>query len=63
MMLHGAPSSKPTICFSNMREIGMLDLGTLTVSEKEKRTTKKLTRILPSVNFSDCICMRAHVYC
>ena len=44
MILHGAESSKRTSLFSNMVEIGLLDLGSLTKSEKEKRTSKALTR-------------------
>ena len=43
MMLHGAPSCKRTILYSNMPEVCRLDLGKLTKHEKETRTTKKLT--------------------
>ena len=44
MQLHGSPTPKPTLLYSCMREIGMLDLGVLSKQEKEKRTEKKLTR-------------------
>lgn len=44
MMLHGAKSAKPTLTYSNMEEIEMLDLGVLTKSEKEKRTEVALVR-------------------
>ncbi len=44
MQLHGAPSPKPTSLWSNMREIGLLDLGVLTRAEKEKRTTVSTVR-------------------
>lgn len=51
MMLHGSPTPKRTILYSNMREIGMLDLGKLSNAEKAPRTTSetpKLTRNLTS---------------
>lgn len=46
MLLHGAPSPKPTTLYSNMIEIAGLNLGVLTRKEKEMRTTAKLTRTL-----------------
>lgn len=45
MMLHGAGTPKPTVCFSNMVEVQKLHLGALRKSEKERRTTRKTTRI------------------
>ena len=51
MMLHGAGSPKPTLLFSNMLEIGDLDLGVLTKHEKETRTTAKLTRALDAIGY------------
>lgn len=44
MMLHGHPSPKPTIVWSNMMEIQLLDLGCLRKSEREKRTILQTTR-------------------
>ena len=47
MMLHGSATAKRTVLYSNMKEIGMLDLGKLTNVEKAARTTSetvKLTR-------------------
>lgn len=44
MQLHGSPTPKPTLLYSCMREIEMLDLGVLSRQEKQKRTEKKLTR-------------------
>ena len=44
MQLHGSPTPKPTLLYSSMREIAMLDLGVLSKQEKQKRTDKKLTR-------------------
>ncbi|CAE7495841.1 unnamed protein product [Symbiodinium pilosum] len=49
MMLHGAPSPKPTLLMSPMRTIYMLDLGVLTKSEREARTSLKTTRIVASI--------------
>lgn len=46
MMLHGAGSPKPTICYSNMTEVRDLDLGRLTKAEKEKRTRTTTVRDL-----------------
>ena len=44
VMLLGHPSPKPTTCWSNMPEIGLLNQGKLSNAEREKRTTLKTTR-------------------
>lgn len=44
MMHHGAGSSKRTVCYSNMQEISLLDLGVLKKSEKEAKKTRTTTR-------------------
>ena len=43
-MLHGHPSPKPTICWSNMGEIQLLDMGSLKKEVREERTSLKTTR-------------------
>lgn len=43
MILHGAPSSKRTWCYSNMQEIGMLDLGKLKKDVRTSKTSSTLT--------------------
>ena len=48
MLLHGTPTSKRTVTYSNMKEIGRLDLGVLKKEVKEQRTSKTLTRPLPA---------------
>lgn len=44
MMLHGAPSPKPTTLWSCMKEILSMDLGVLKKEEKERRSTRSTTR-------------------
>ena len=53
MMLLGHPSSKPTTCWSNIPEISMLDLGKLSRSEKESRTSLQTTRPFTAFNGFD----------
>ena len=55
MMLHGAGSPKPSVCYSNMKEVEMLYLGALRKDERERRTTVKTTRDLDW--FLICTCM------
>ena len=55
MMLHGAGSPKPTVCYSNMKEVEMLYLGALRKDERERRTTVKTTRHFDW--FLTCACM------
>ena len=50
MMHHGAPSPKRTICYSNMRQVSLLDMGTLTKAFKEERSGAKLTRTLNALS-------------
>ena len=44
MLLHGSPTSKRTIIYSNMTTISLLDLGKLDRRTKEARTEKALVR-------------------
>ncbi|CAK9081550.1 unnamed protein product [Durusdinium trenchii] len=44
MMKHGSPTPKPSVCYSNMREIQRLHLGALRKAERERRTRGSTTR-------------------
>ena len=44
MQLHGSPSPKRTLLWSNMFEIAELDLGKLSRAERERRTTTKTVK-------------------
>ena len=50
MMLHGSGSAKPTVCYSNMREIEGLDLGPLRKEDREQNTTLRTTRNLKAMH-------------
>ena len=50
MLLYGAPTSKRTWCYSNMREVHFLDAGKLTRAVREEKTKKKLTRSLVAIH-------------
>ena len=44
MQLHGGPSPKRTLLWSNMSEISSLDLGKLSKVERERRTTTRTVK-------------------
>lgn len=54
MLHHGAPTSKRTMCWSNMPEVSLLDLGVLKKEVKEASTSKTLTRISMCPSQSVC---------
>ena len=56
MMLHGSGSPKPSVCYSNMKEIERLYLGALRKEERERRTTVKTTRHLDWFLYT-CMCI------
>ncbi|CAE7653684.1 unnamed protein product [Symbiodinium necroappetens] len=49
MMLHGAPSPKPTVVLSPMPTIAQLDRGPLTKAEKLKRNRLTTVRTIPEI--------------
>ena len=55
MMLHGSPTSKRTVAYSNMQEVTMLDRGRLSKAVKDKNTSKTLTRPLLALIIDACI--------
>ena len=48
MMLHDAPTPKPTTCYSPMQTVASLDLGKLTKTERERRTNFTTVCVLPA---------------
>lgn len=63
MMLHGSPTSKRTVVYSNMAECSLLDLGTLTNREKELRTKGKLTSAQSGLlRYMFCLCFGLGIY-
>ena len=56
MMLHGSGSAKPTVCYSNMREIEALDLGPLRKEDREQNTTLRTTRNLKAIPCCSIYC-------
>ena len=56
MMLHWSGSAKPTVCYSNMREIEALDLGPLRKEDREQNTTLRTTRNLKAIPCCNIYC-------